>query len=89
MQQTRILALSDSIPNDCLAFGPDFPADIRKQIEDALLAFKETEDWENTIGDFYTWDDVRPATDADYDIVRELIEGSGLSMDDVVGMLEE
>ncbi len=89
MQKTRILALSDSIPNDCLAFGPDFPADIRKQIEDALLAFKDTDGWLQSIGDFYTWEDVRPATDADYDIVRELIEGAGYSMDDIVGMLEE
>ncbi len=89
MQKTRILALSDAIPNDCLAFGPDFPPDIRKQIEDALLAFKDTEGWEASIGDFYSWDDVRPATDADYDIVREYIEGAGYSMDDIVGMLEE
>ncbi len=91
VQKTRILALSDSIPNDCLAFGPDFPADIRKQIEDALLEFKDTdpEGWDASIGEFYTWEDVRPATDADYDIVRELIEGAGLSMDDIVGMIEE
>jgi phosphonate transport system substrate-binding protein len=89
MQKTRILALSDAIPNDCLAFGPDFPADLRKQIEDALLAFKDTEGWDASIGDFYTWEDVRPATDADYDIVREYIEGAGYSMDDIVGMLQE
>ncbi len=89
MQKTRIVALSDPIPNDNLSFGPDFPPDIRKQIEDALLAFKETEGWAASIGDFYSWSDVRPATDADYDIVRDYIEGAGYSMDDIVGMLEE
>jgi phosphonate transport system substrate-binding protein len=89
MQKTRIMAISDAIPNDCLAFGPDFPADLRKQIEDALIAFKDTDGWGESIGDFYSWDDMRPATDSDYDIVREYVEGAGYSMDDIVGMLEE
>jgi phosphonate transport system substrate-binding protein len=89
MQATRIIALSDAIPNDNLAFGPDFPPDIRKQIEEALLAFKETEGWDQSIGDFYTWEDVRPTTDSEYDLVRDYIEGAGYSMDDIVGMLEQ
>ena len=89
MQKTRVLAISDAIPNDCLAFGSDFPTDLRKNIEDALMAFKDTEGWEESIGDFYSWDDMRPATDGDYDIVREYVEGAGYSMDDIVGMLEE
>jgi phosphonate transport system substrate-binding protein len=89
MQKTRILAISDAIPNDCLAFGSDFPAGLRKQMEEALLDFRGTEGWEQSLGEFYSWDDMRPATDADYDVVREYIEGAGFSMDDIVGMLEE
>jgi len=89
VQKVRILTLSDAIPNDALAFGPDFPPDVRKQIEEALVAFKETEGWDQSLGDFYSWSDVRPATDADYDIVRDLLEAAGYSMDDIVGFLEE
>jgi phosphonate transport system substrate-binding protein len=89
VQRTRILTLSRAIPNDCLAFGPDFPPSLRAQIEEALLAFKETEGWGESIGDFYSWSDMRPATDAEYDIVREMIEGAGYSMDQIVGFMEE
>ena len=89
VQKVRILALSESIPNDCLAFGPDFPLLSRVKIELALMAFKETEGWDESIGDFYSWDDMRPVTDADYDVVREAIEAAGYSMDEVVGFLEE
>jgi phosphonate transport system substrate-binding protein len=89
MQKVRVLAISDSIPNDCLAFGPDFPSDLRQQIEDGLIAFNDTDGWEESIGDFYSWDSMRPATDADYDIVREYVESAGYSMDDIVGMLSE
>jgi len=88
VQKLRILTISDPIPNDCVAFGPDFPSDLRSQIEEALLAFKETEEWETTIGDFYTWHDMAPTTDATYDVVRDMIAESGYSMDEVVGILE-
>lgn len=43
VQAVRILAISPSIPNETLSFGPDFPADIRANIEDALIAFAETD----------------------------------------------
>lgn len=91
VQKVRILALSDSIPNDCLAFGPDFPPALRAYIEDAFLAFKETPAWAESIGspDFYSWNDVKPVTDAKYDVVREMIEAAGYSMDQIVGFLEE
>jgi len=91
VQEVRIVALSDSIPNDCLAFGPDFPPALRAYIEEAFLAFKETPAWDESIGskDFYSWSDVKPITDAKYDVVRVLIEAAGYSMDQIVGFMEE
>jgi phosphonate transport system substrate-binding protein len=89
VQQVRVLALTDAIPNDCMAFGPDFPADIREQIEQALLDLTGTPAWEESLGDFYSWDDIRPATDDEYDDLREQIEAAGYEMDTLVGFLEE
>lgn len=88
VQELRILAISDPIPQDCLAFGPDFPSDLREQIVEALLAFQETEGWDQSIGDFYNWSAAVPTTDAAYDVVREMIQAAGYSMDEVVGILE-
>ena len=79
MQKVRILAISQDVPNDTLAFGPDFPADLRAQIEEALLSFAATEAWGASIGsaDFYGWSGILPATDADYDVVRAMVEATG------------
>ncbi|MGZ8784923.1 MAG: phosphate/phosphite/phosphonate ABC transporter substrate-binding protein, partial [Acidimicrobiia bacterium] len=63
IQKVKILTISPEIPNDTLSFGPDFPADVRTQIEDALVAFAaecDTDDncaWNQSIGnqDFYGW----------------------------------
>jgi phosphonate transport system substrate-binding protein len=88
VQKLRILALSDAIPNDTVAFGPDFPPDLRTQIEEALVAFADTEEFETTIGDFYTWHGIQPVDDARYDGVRDMIAEAGYSMDQIVGILE-
>jgi phosphonate transport system substrate-binding protein len=82
MQKVRILAISNAIPNDTLSFGPEFPAELRTQIEDALLAFAETEAWDESIGssDFYGWSGIAPATDAEYDVVRAMVEATGYQL---------
>jgi phosphonate transport system substrate-binding protein len=82
MQKVRILAISQAVPNDTLSFGPEFPADVRAQIQDALLAFAETEAWDSSIGnaDFYGWSGILPATDAEYDLVREMVAATGYTI---------
>jgi phosphonate transport system substrate-binding protein len=81
----RILDITQEIPNDTLSFGPDFPADIRTQIEDALVAFAETPEWDESIGnqDFYNWSGIEPASDAEYDIVRVVVDSQGITLDDL------
>jgi phosphonate transport system substrate-binding protein len=85
VQAVKILEITDEIPNDTLSFGPDFPADLRAQIEEALIAFAETPEWEESIGhqDFYAWSGIEPATDAEYDIVRVVVESQGITLDDL------
>jgi len=79
VQKVRILAISKAIPNDTLSFGPDFPADVRTEIEQALVDFSKTEAWGTSIGssDFYGWSGIVPATDAEYDMVRAMVAATG------------
>lgn len=91
IQELRILTISPEIPNDTLSFGPDFPTDIRTQIENALLEFVaecETNDdclWNQSIGaeDFYQWTGIQPATDAEYDPLRAVVETAGIELEDL------
>ncbi|KXK14160.1 MAG: putative ABC transporter substrate binding protein [Chloroflexi bacterium OLB15] len=87
IDQVRILRLSAPIPNDTLSFGPDFPADLRAQILDALFAFAETDAWAESIGheDFYNWSGIAPIDDATYDSVRLRLEVLGLTETDIFG----
>jgi phosphate/phosphite/phosphonate ABC transporter binding protein len=83
VQKVRILGLTDPIPNDTLSFGPDFPADLRAKIEEALLAFAETEAWGQSIGneDFYGWSGLEEALDEEYDVVRKLVALVGITLE--------
>ncbi|MFZ5909070.1 MAG: phosphate/phosphite/phosphonate ABC transporter substrate-binding protein [Chloroflexota bacterium] len=84
MQKVRILAVSQAIPNDTLAFGPEFPTDVRAQIAEALVAFAQTDAWGESIGsnDFYGWTGIEPATDAEYDMVRAMVEATGYKIEE-------
>ena len=85
VQKVRILSITQGIPNDTLAFGPDFPSDVRAQIEEALMAFSETPEWEESIGDqdFYGWTGINPAEDAEYDGLRTIVDLVGISLDNI------
>jgi phosphonate transport system substrate-binding protein len=91
VQALRILEISPEIPNDTLSFGPDFPADLRAQIEEAMVAFAgecETDEncaWNQSIGsqDFYAWSGIEPATDAEYDPLRAVVDTAGISLEDL------
>lgn len=82
VQEVRVLTISPPIPNDTLSFGSQFPAEIRAQIEEALVAFaaecETNEDctWNQSIGnqDFYGWTGLAEASDEDYDFIRQMVE---------------
>lgn len=83
VSKVRILTLSPDIPNDTMSFGPEFPAELRAQIEEALLAFAETEAWGTSLGseDFYGWSGMEAASDAEYDFIRKLVVESGTTIE--------
>jgi phosphonate transport system substrate-binding protein len=85
--ETRVMMLTDGIPNDTMSFGSEFPEALRVQIMDALAAFTETEACEESIcsSDFYNWTGIDPITDADYDPIRRLIAGLGYTEEDIFG----
>jgi phosphonate transport system substrate-binding protein len=85
VQKVRILDLTAAIPNDTLSFGPDFPADLRASIEEALVAFAETDAWGESIGneDFYGWSGLEVALDEEYDVVRQLVDFLGITLEDL------
>lgn len=63
------------IPNDCMAFGPDFPVDIADQIVAAVKTHIATDEGAALWGDenFYEWTAVADIDDSFYDGYREIL----------------
>lgn len=84
IQRVKIIAVSDPIPNDGLAFGPDFPDDVKQRIVDALTSFAQNDpEGFQTAFDAYSWDSVNPATDAEFDSIRAIVQQLGITIEDL------
>ncbi len=87
--ETRILALTDQIPNDTVSFGPEFPLSTANEIASALEEWvsEDNPDCLESIcsEEFYNWTGIEAVTDSFYDPVRFLMDSLGISEEDVLG----
>lgn len=83
VSKVRILMISPEIPNDTMSFGPEFPVELRTQIEEAVAAFAATDAWGTSLGseDFYGWSGLEAATDAEYDFIRKMVATAGVTIE--------
>lgn len=83
IQEVKIIALSDPIPNDGMAFGPDFPADLQTMIVAAMVDYAASDpEGFATAFDAYSWDNVLPTDDSEFDSIRALLAALGYSLAD-------
>ncbi len=83
IQKVRILAVSDPIPNDGMAFSPAFPEATADQIVAAMVDFaaNDPEGFE-TAFDAYSWSGVALTNDAEFDSIRALLQALGFTLED-------
>ena len=92
-EETRILKISDEIPNDTLSYGAEFPLSLAQQISVAVKAYAESdacqEPEEGTItlcsDAFYNWTGAEQVLDSAFDPTRFLMENLGMTEEDVLG----
>ncbi len=81
--KVKIIGLSDPIPNDGVAFGPDFPQDLQDEIVQALLDYAASDsEGFATAFDAYSWDNVLPTDDSEFDSIRALLQALDYGIDD-------
>lgn len=75
LRQIGVLDVIGPVPNDCLAFGPDFPKDLQDKIVAAIQEQFKDEAMKALWSDenFYEWTEVAPIDDSYYDGYRELL----------------
>ncbi len=87
VDQVRILAISEPIPNDTLSFGPEFPQEIRDEIMAALFELSADEEAWNATALYaaYSWNGIAEMDDSAFNPVRLQFEILGLTEQDIFG----
>ncbi|MCP4425633.1 MAG: phosphate/phosphite/phosphonate ABC transporter substrate-binding protein [Chloroflexi bacterium] len=92
-EETRILQISDPIPNDTLSYGAQFPLSLAQEISAAVAEYAGSdacnEPAEGTVtlcsDAFYNWTGADQVLDSAFDPTRFLISALGMSEEDILG----
>lgn len=77
-EKIKIVALTDNIPNDTVTFRRGLPAEIEAKLIKALEKFSQSGQGQEILHKLYDIDGLTPATDADYDVVRQTLKTLGM-----------
>ncbi|WP_413586499.1 phosphate/phosphite/phosphonate ABC transporter substrate-binding protein [Bdellovibrio sp. HCB274] len=73
-QKVKIIELSEPIPNDPIVFRKDMPEEMKEKIVDVLLQWVATPEGKKSLDLMLGATNLKKATDADYDSVREMLK---------------
>lgn len=77
LDKIKIVALTDSIPNDTVTFRKQLPPVVAQKLVAALSAFALSPQGQEILRSLYDIDGLTPARDEDYDIVRSTLKTLG------------
>jgi len=82
-EKVLVLATTPEIPNDSVSFVKDFPADMRQQIVDALLAYAQTDEGKDVLNTLYDIEGLQAADDTFYDGFRADLSKAGINIEEL------
>jgi len=87
---TRILALSEPIPNDTIVFGANFPLGVARQALATMTGFAASDACATSIcsADLFGWAGLQPAEDTAYDPIRAIKDTLELEAADLFAELD-
>jgi phosphonate transport system substrate-binding protein len=83
MEQVVVIGLEPDIPNDGVQFQSDLDQELRDKIVKGLLAVAATEEGAEAINIAYSWDELMEADDSYYDAFRQILQASGVNIEDL------
>ena len=82
MYTVAVIKVIADIPNDGLQFIPSLPKEMRDKIVKALFEIAATEEGKEALETAYEWNAIEKHDDSFYDIFRQLLQASGLTIEE-------
>lgn len=84
LEKVKVLAITDKIPNDPFVFRKDIPQDVADKIIAGLLKYIQTPEGKQVFTSIYAIDGLVPASDADYQNLRDVIQAADIDVGKLV-----
>ena len=86
MSKTKVLTLTDDIPNDTISVGPNMDPEVKAKFRQAMLDVMGTEAGKKVAYDIYEWDGIGESSDALFDPVRQVAAAMGIELQNWKGV---
>ena len=84
MEKVVVIEVTIDIPNDGVQFHPSVPQELREKIVNALLEIAQTDEGKDALKTAYQWTALEKHDDSFYDIFRQVLQASGLSVEELM-----
>jgi phosphonate transport system substrate-binding protein len=81
MQKTKVIDAAGPIPNDGVAVGKNFPADLREQVTKALIDYCASDAGKTQCKSLFSWDGLQKITADFYNPVRDAARLAGIDVE--------
>jgi phosphonate transport system substrate-binding protein len=81
MQKTKVIDAAGPIPNDGVAVGKNFPADLREQVTKALIDYCASDAGKTQCKSLFSWDGLQKVTADFYNPVRDAARLAGIDVE--------
>lgn len=83
-KKIKIIAFTPEIPNDPVVFRKDLPQEMKDKVVNALLKFVSTPEGVKALGRIYSVEGLVKTTDADYDILRQMLAEQEIALEEML-----
>jgi phosphonate transport system substrate-binding protein len=78
-EKVVVFDLTAEIPNDVVAVRSELPESLKQAIYDTIAAYLDTDEGQQVFDEIYSWTDIQPANEADFDVVRQAATELGIT----------
>ncbi len=79
-EKTKVVAVTDPIPNDTISVRPDLDPEVLDAFKKAMIAVAETEEGKQVLNEIYEWDGLAESKDELFDPIRQVAVQLGIEL---------
>ncbi len=85
-EKTKVIAITDPIPNDTISVRPGFDPEVLEAFKKAMMDLAETEEGKQVLYEIYEWDGLAESRDELFDPIRQVAVQLGIELENWKGV---